>query len=215
MTRARGYLGWPRGTLPFERDSLAFQKSLAETVEWCFRQPLTAKPEETAETREHRRKVEEANQLIDLARKRASRSLFRRDTYKRPEWKRAFELLGEARPDLIAPLEEQLRSPALRPHSTLGNIDRSEFEQGLAIDEIISRAESNYSATVADVVGRRSGLLEAEGSRGQLPTDPGQMGRLLLYWPGENVADGASKYGSQGFFDENDCPPLGPLGALH
>jgi len=32
-------------------------------------------------------------------------------------------------------------------------------------------------------------------------------GRLLIYIPEENLADGAAKYTSRGFFDDDNVPP--------
>ena len=32
-------------------------------------------------------------------------------------------------------------------------------------------------------------------------------GRILAYWPGENLADGAARSATAGFFDVNNVPP--------
>jgi hypothetical protein len=39
------------------------------------------------------------------------------------------------------------------------------------------------------------------------PVHASQEGRLLIYYPAENVSDGASKYASNGFYDPFDAPP--------
>jgi hypothetical protein len=60
---------------------------------------------------------------------------------------------------------------------------------------------------VYSVLVRRSNLLGAGGPL-TLPTS-GDLhdGRVLVYGPDENVADGASEYASGGFFNLYDAPP--------
>jgi hypothetical protein len=100
-------------------------------------------------------------------------------------------LIREADPDSLAPLEHQLRSPALKPAESIGRIYDEERRQ-----EIVN-----------NVIDLRSSLIKSHLAR-ELSNSPYQhRGRLLLYVPSENVSDGASKYASSGFFDPDDCPP--------
>jgi ferredoxin len=52
-----------------------------------------------------------------------------------------------------------------------------------------------------------SQLLAAEGPFDSNLVLSQKSGRLLIYNPWENVADGASQVSSLGFFDINDAPP--------
>ncbi|MBX9600031.1 MAG: hypothetical protein K2X35_03465 [Bryobacteraceae bacterium] len=97
-------------------------------------------------------------------------------------------LLKEADPDSLAPLEHQLRSSMLQPRESIGGYMSEESRQEI----------------VDGVINLRSSLIESVGREAQT-TMPN--GRLLLYTPCENVSDGASRFASSGFFDPNDCPP--------
>jgi hypothetical protein len=100
-------------------------------------------------------------------------------------------LLEEADPPSLAPLEGQLRSPQLEPRMALGhNITNAERQE--IVDEVISR-RSNLLASY--------GVIEREGIVGE------QDGKLLIHYPAENVSDGASRYASKGFYDPDDAPP--------
>jgi hypothetical protein len=167
------------------------EQSLAETILWCTSQPWTPACVESAEIIRRRGLVEEAHRLFEEARRRGQRKWFRRNAYKSPEWQRAREMLKEASPDSIAPLRDQLRSPALKPEN--------------AIDEYISEAERE--TLVAGLLRKRSSLLAAHGRVNQELSLLKNAGKVLLYFPAENVADGASSYSSRGFFDLDDAPP--------
>jgi hypothetical protein len=156
---------------------------LAEASCWCSKQSLSAESQETPDLLRRRRLVDEAGRLLA--------SVSRQGSYESREWQRALEMFKEADPDSIAPLEYQLRSPDLKPSSSLGETD----------------SEETCRAVVADVIARRSRLLSSrygfEAGMGDLDSP----GRLLIYAPCENVSDGASKYASKGFCDEYDAPP--------
>jgi len=79
------------------------------------------------------------------------------------------DMLKEADPDSLALLEDQLRSPDLTPHSSLGEISHEGLRQDI----------------VAEVILRRSRLLSSSNH----PAED-QPGRLLIYVPGlaENPA---------------------------
>ena len=91
--------------------------------------------------------------------------------------------------DSYGPLELQLRSATLKPTFAL-----NEFE-----------SEVSWAEAVAGVVAKR-GRLVAPHSLDRYSVEAGQ-GRLLLYFPTENLADGAAQYSSNGFFDADNVPP--------
>jgi hypothetical protein len=93
--------------------------------------------------------------------------------------------------DALAPLSHQLRSPMLKPT----------LEIGEAFDE------AARESLVNNVIALRSQHLAAEGSLDQESILSAAKGRILLYQPAENVADGASQAASLGLFDGNDAPP--------
>jgi hypothetical protein len=72
--------------------------------------------------------------------------------------------------------------------------------------EAYSRQEE-CEASFAKVVSLSSQLLAAEGPFDSNLVLSQKSGRLLIYNPWENVADGASQVSSLGFFDINDAPP--------
>jgi hypothetical protein len=165
--------------------SPAFEHSLSETIAWCTAQPLTAESPETPETLRRRDLFSRAGKLLVDAHNKYKKA------YDTPDWQRAMEMIKEAAPDSLALLEKQLRSPELEPP--------------LQVGQPITEAER--IETIAGVVTRRSALVL---SRQLTNIDDGlkeKLGRLLLCFPVENVADGASQYSSNGFFDGNDIPP--------
>jgi hypothetical protein len=92
----------------------------------------------------------------------------------------------------LSPLSSQLRSPELEPEVSVG--------------ESYSRQEE-CEASFSSVIARRSHLLATEGALDSNLVLPQRSGKLLIYHPWENVADGASQVSSLGFFDINDAPP--------
>jgi hypothetical protein len=93
--------------------------------------------------------------------------------------------------DALAPLSHQLRSPVLKPS----------LEIGEGFDE------AAREAAISGVIALRSQHLATEGALDQERILSARTGRILLYQPAENVADGASQAASLGFFDGNDAPP--------
>lgn len=106
-------------------------------------------------------------------------------------WTRAMNLIREADPDSLAPLEHQLRSSMLKPADSIGH----------------SCSEESRQEIVNGVINRRSLLIKSQLSPAQAIRDGQLRGRLMLYVPCENVSDGTSRYASNGFFDPYDCPP--------
>jgi len=149
-------------------------------VLWCSRQALLAEAKETMESLRRRRLVQDAGKLLQ------------RHAYGTPGWLRAFEMLKEAQPDSLAPLEDQLRSSVLKPSVSIG--------------DICSQPEM-INAIVAEVIAKRSQVLAIDRSDHTDYQSLKSAGRLLVYEPSENVSDGSSRYASQGFYDPSDAPP--------
>jgi len=180
----------------FSLTSEELRISLAETIAWCAGQQLTAHIEETEEIKKRRILVRQANKLMTQAyatQEHFWNKLFQRDYRKTREWQLAMQLRREADEDsLKPPLAHQLRTLALKPNSVIGD----------------TRSDTEKKALVASVIHKRSELLNSQG-QGTLPDVGGSQGngRMLIYVPEENVADGASEAVSSGFFDLYDAPP--------
>ena len=167
-------------------------RSLAETVVWCNLQRLTSVAAESDEMRRRRNQIEEAGRILQQAQARAERKWFRLDVCKSRDWERGMRLLREAKPDSLAPLERQLRSSLLEPNIPLSR----------------PQSEAERERIVTELINKRSQLLQAERREfSEVKVLSEAAGRLLTYIPSENVADGASRYASKGFFDPYDTPP--------
>lgn len=135
--------------------------------------------------------MKESNSLLTSA-KYLGDSWLRRSLPNGRRWERAMNLIREADPDSLAPLEHQLRSSTLKPADSIGSGSCSEELRQQTVDGVISL---------------RSSLLKSQLPSGDSITARQLRGKILLYVPCENVSDGASKYASKGFFDAYDCPP--------
>jgi hypothetical protein len=169
------------------RDDAA-RKGLAETIAWCAGLEILADVEETEDARLQRETAKQAAKLIQrayLQRNSFWNRFFHRDFSKSSSFRRGMELYRQA--DLTyAPLKDQLRSRAICPTGTLSD----------------ARTDNERKAVVRSVVSKRSALVSA----GEY--DPRvDAGKLLLYVPAENLADGAARYASKGFFDDDNTPP--------
>lgn len=162
---------------------------------WCSLQTLTGVHEDSPDEAHRRKLMNDACQL--LAQHHKGRSVRQSlptwlERYLPSErlWNRAMNLIEEAAPDSLAPVEHQLRSLALKPSDSIGSIYCEERRQEI----------------VDDVIARRSSLIQWRLANERVII-PGLLhGRILLYVPSDNVSDGASRYASNGFFDPDDCP---------
>jgi len=173
----------------FDFTSTDFKRSLSETVAWCALQTLTADVEESAAIRHRRALFEESGRLMQQAYARVNRSWFRRNVSKTKEWRRSVILWKEADPLSLAQLGGQLRTPALKPTC--------------APDE--SSVDTPWAEALAGVVASRARVVSLTSPPEHYADEAG--GRLLLYVPSENLADGAAQYSSNGFFNVNNVPP--------
>jgi hypothetical protein len=163
-------------------ESVKASRFLKETISWALSQSFSPQSQETPETLYRRRLTKEAAELFRSAG-------HGQDVLNNPSWRKAIAMLKEADPDSLAPLEHQLRSPELKPTRALGeNITDSERQQ------LVNEVASNRSRQLASLQSTKS--LHAS-----------QDGKFLIYYPAENVSDGASKYASKGFYDPFDAPP--------
>ena len=108
---------------------------------------------------------------------------------KTEQWKQAQALLAQIR-KALGSLTDPFRSRSLMPTR--------------AIDEL--RTESDWSQAVTEVVNKevrrnKQSVLAMD----YLPF--AGSGRLLVYFPHENLADGAADLASNGFYDVNNVPP--------
>jgi hypothetical protein len=179
----------------FDLNTDEIRRNLAETIAWCAGQRITATVQETPELIWRRGLLQQATSLMNQAsadRGRFLNRLLRRDHYKSREWKRGEELMRQADPLSIAPLLQQLRGADLKPSHSLGETQADMDRQALVHSVIVRRSEplrTREQTTLASVAGNL------------------QAGRLLLYVPVENLADGAAQYASKGFFDIENTPP--------
>lgn len=125
-------------------------------------------------------------------------------------WQEARAQLGENwRYQSMAQTRQHHEALALsqRVRDSLGPLDQIVRSQSLRPDLNFETYESAHRWTTAvdRVVASRAALLR-ENSRKNSSADTAH-GRLLLYDPDENLADGVAEYSSSGFFDSNNVPP--------
>jgi hypothetical protein len=165
------------------------RQSLAETFAWCGNQQIVASVEETEDVKRRRILGRQAGQLIHRAytqRNRLWNRVLRRNYTETQPWRQGMELYRRADLSSIALLEGQLRTPSLCPSSSLSEV----------------RTAADRDDIVRSVVARRSVLVSAQAQSSDV-----RAGKLLLYAPEENLADGAARYASNGFFDNDNVPP--------
>ncbi len=156
-----------------------FNQRLHETISWCLSQEIIRGKAYTILA-----PYERANWI--------SRWLARNKIRQAGEIRREGEQLMATADagSIVPPLRHQLRSEALRP-----------FAQSLA------RWEANRIGIAEKVTLARSQILRQSGKRSDSEDFDLCGGRLLLYAPEDNLADGAAEYVSLGFFDVDNVPP--------
>jgi hypothetical protein len=88
-------------------------------------------------------------------------------------------------------LKEQLRTPSLKPQFSISE----------------SHPEGLREQLVEELVEKRAALLSSQEPHSFSKNDIEKAGRLLFYFPNDNLADGAAQYSSNGFFDVDNVPP--------
>lgn len=172
-----------------DTDAILAQR-VDEVKLWCSLQELTAFHQDSPEQARRRELLREANLLLATTRY-PGESWLQKSLPNGRRWTRAMDLLKEADPDSLAPLDHQLRSSELKPPDSIGRTYSQELNQEI----------------VDGIIALRSSLIKLQVFPEHATPPTKLRGRLLLYVPSENVADGGSRFASSGFFDAYDCPP--------
>ena len=159
-----------------------FRQSLAEAIIWCTGLPLENDPYESPEVKLRRELARRAGELN----RRTYLSNWP-DFIKKVQYRRASRMFSRSRLEEIAPLETQLRSLQFKPPLLFG----------------AAREKSNE--IVKRVVSLRAETLRGQ-NRSALPTNELEGGKLLVFSPEETLSDGAARYASKGFFDDDNVP---------
>lgn len=182
-------------------DTSGFIQRLNEAIIWCSSQELISAPVEDASIRERRAISRRAAELLGTA-YRIYPLYERRGWLSRCiSWAKILRakkiqaegerLMNLADPgSILPPLRDQLRSESLRPHA-----------------ESLSQSGTDCHKIVEQVAEARSRILQESGREFSSSGSDLCGGRLLLYAPQENLADGTAGYASFGFFDVDNVPP--------
>jgi hypothetical protein len=177
----------------FHLNSSELRQRLAETIAWCSRQPSAQLT--TEDVRQYLNALGKANQLMFEAYRQSRRPwtrLLRRGYQNSKKYLRGVRLLQDADPRSRLSFIEQLRSAILKPSPSLSEAKTAD-DRALAVRSVVDRR--------ADLLG------DGESARKPMAAPGLQGGRLLLYWPEENLCDGAAEYATRGFFDVDNTPP--------
>lgn len=173
----------------FDLNRPALQRSLKDAILWCADRQLTATPADDEEIRRRRELMNRAQELLHGAMVE-SRSLLNRIRHRNytelPNYQRGMELVSQANPVSFTSFTTRLRSPELQPSSSLSGAEIP----GFIVQSVVSRR----AALVSELSHPQTAAYRAEG-------------RLLTYWPEENLACGGAEYASVGFFDGDNAPP--------
>jgi hypothetical protein len=167
----------------------AFRRSLAETIAWCSNREIIATVEESEDVKKRRILGQQAGELTSRAFKERHRfwnRIFRRDYTRTRLWRRGMDLYRQADLGSLAPLMKELRSPTVRPSGSLAEARTEQAREEIVRSVVVARS---------DFVGGRE------------PSCDANAGKLLVYAPDENLADGAAQHTCQGFFDGDNVPP--------
>lgn len=178
---------------PFDLNSENVNRPLAETIAWCTRHRISKLPA-TDDIRKHLNRLEEASKLMHEAYKERHRlwnRLLHLDYQESRKYRLGVTLLQDDAQSSFS-ISTQLRSVPLKPELSLNEV----------------HTEQQKESVVRSLIQRRAEFLHAMEITGVPAGVPGVAGgRLLLYWPAENVSDGASEQATRGFFDVDDAPP--------
>ncbi len=168
-------------------ESPQFNRSLAETVAWCSARSLGIEHVNRSAVAHRAALRQQANQLWEEARTNAKQGWLRLEPYETRQGLQARRLIERVTAS-FGPLEHILRNESLKPR----------------ILPEISSTEAVWLDAVSDVVAKRSEQI----CKHALPqVDNESAGRLLLYVPSDNLADGAADQSTNGLFDVNNVPP--------
>jgi hypothetical protein len=175
-----------------------FHQRLAETIAWCSLQELDANPPETEEFRQRANLAARGVALYrraELIEKQAgirgwlSRRLPLLASEEPKKLRReGLELIKLGNVADILPLNNQLRTPELRP-------------------EPFVPSQNNRPIIVEALCAKRAQLIHERDAYPRLVSSDLAGGKLLIYEPDNNFDDGASQEQSKGYFDGKDAPP--------
>jgi hypothetical protein len=165
-----------------------FKRPIQDAVRWCAQLAMMSQDRDSPPVSHRRTLLAEANRLWDEARQVAKSGWVKRNIRDTVEWQAAQKLLVEAI-DSSKPIVSELRNSRLMP--------------SLPADQY--KSESDWAIAVDEVILKRSGML-TQGWTEQV-SEYSKGGRLLLYFPEENLACGAAQVSSGGFYDLDNVPP--------
>ena len=100
-------------------------------------------------------------------------------------------------------LSESSQTFSIRLPPTVHELRSSQLKPGLPADRYPS--DFDWFNAVGELVVTRSYVLKREWS--EKVSNYAKGGRILLYFPEENLADGAAQVSSGGFYDADNVPP--------
>jgi len=165
-----------------------FKLPIQDAIRWCAQLALMSQDLDSPAVSQRRTLLVEANRLWDEARQVAKSGWVKWNIRDTVQWEAAQKILAEVI-DSSKPIVSKLRSSQLRP--------------GFPVDRY--KSESDWSVAVEELIVKRSGML-TQGWNQQV-AEYAKGGRILLYFPEENLACGAAQVGSGGFYDEDNVPP--------
>jgi hypothetical protein len=173
----------------FDLNRPDIQRSLKDAILWCADRQLTATRGDDEEIRRRRELMNRAQELLHGA-MAESRSLLNRIRHRNytelPKYQRGMELVSLANPVSFTSFTKRLRSPELQPSTSLSGAENP----GFIVQSVISRR----ATLVNELIDLQIGPYRSDG-------------RLMSYWPEENLACGGAEYASVGFFDVDNTPP--------
>jgi hypothetical protein len=172
----------------FDVELNQFKRPLQDAIRWCAGLPLISQERDSPAVAHRRTLLEEGDQLWQEAIKVAKSGSGARNTRDTEQWKAAQRIFAEVL-ELSGPTVNELRSSQLRPR--------------LPTDRYPS--DSDWSNAVGELIVKRSQVLKQEWTEKVSAYAKG--GRILLYIPQENLADGAAQVSSGGFYDADNVPP--------
>jgi hypothetical protein len=165
-----------------------FRRSLDDVMRWCAALPFTSLRRDSPEVSHIRVLYERATVFLESARREAGCAPSGWMLVDTEPWKSMQRLLEKIRM-ASGPVEKGLRSDRLRPKFPSGRCP----------------TDNDWAQSVCEVLATRSQIFRSESPVVDLAFAEG--GRLLLYFPQENLACGAAQVSSGGFYDADNVPP--------
>jgi hypothetical protein len=167
---------------------LQFERPIQDAIRWCAQLPLASQEWGSPTVSRLRALLEQGNQLWEEATQVAMGGWRKRSIQETEQWKVAQRLWAEIL-ESSRPMISEMRSSLIQARTP--------------IDEL--KSEADWSNAVLEVVAKRSESLKREWIAKN--SEYAKSGRVLLYFPFENLADGAAQLNSGGFYDVDNVPP--------